>query len=365
MSRDAVVLLLALGTLAAGCGPWRDAHPHPVLAMQPVATAPVPLSSNESLALVDEQTACVIVSYEFQVHCVDRSTRIVGVFGREGEGPGEFQFPSEVFQGPGTTVGVIDGLSARATIFRPTGAVVSEAGLPPQFMAIGSTEAMVIGVSERFEAAFDPSAAGMTLAGIELGTGVARVEEKLPSPAELGIVIDCDSDDLGTRGAWHPGGWLVFGMCQHDLAFVDAPGEVAVPTLVRAPTYTGELPNQRDIAEYRTGMGLLYGGTVPEVVVQQYAATPKIDRVPGRSLRYDSRARLWVGSNRDRDRYSYFDIYVGTDFKGSVRIRDRLIGFDLLGETLATLVERAVGEGDADGIPDRAIDWYDVSGLGY
>ena len=168
-----------LGTLATGCGPRRDANPHPVLPLQPVATAQAPLSENTSLALVDEQTACVIVSYEFQVHCVNRLTRIVGVFGREGEGPGEFQFPSEVFQGPGATVGVIDALSARATVFRPTGAVASEAGLPPRFMAIGSTDAMVIGTSQQFEAAFDPSAAGMTLAGIELRTGIALVEEKL------------------------------------------------------------------------------------------------------------------------------------------------------------------------------------------
>lgn len=285
--------------------------------------------------------------------------------GREGEGPGEFQLPSEVFRGPGATVGVVDALSARATVFRPTGAVASEAGLPPQFKAIGSTDAMVIGTSQRFEAAFDPSAAGRTLAGIELGTGTALVEERLPSPTELGIVIDCEWDDLGTRAAWHPDGWLVFGVCQHDLVFVEAPSEVATPTLVSSPTYTGELPNRRDIEEYRTGMGLLYGGTVPETVVQQYAETPKIDRIPGRSLRYDSRARLWVGASRDRDRYSYFDIYVGADFKGSVRIRDRLIGFDLHGETLATLVERAVAGGDAHGVPDREIDWYDVSGIGY
>lgn len=275
MSRDATNLLLALGMLTAGCGPRRDANPHPVLPLQPVATAQAPLSENTSLALADEQTACVIVSYEFQVHCVNRLTRIVGVFGREGEGPGEFQFPLEVFQGPGVTVGVVDALSARATVFRPTGAVASEAGLPPQFMAIGSTDAMVVGISERFEAAFDPSAAGKTLAGIELGTGSVLVEEKLPPPAELGIVVDCDRDDLGTRAAWHPGGWLVFGTCQHDLVFVEAPSEVAAPTLVQAPTYTGELPNRRDIEEYRTGRDCCTAARFPK---RSCNSTPRLRR---------------------------------------------------------------------------------------
>ena len=365
MRRDAARLTLVLCASVNNCGPPADANPLPVLSPEPVATSQVPLSENTSLALANEQTACVIVSYEFQVHCVDRSTDTFTVFGSEGEGPGEFQFPSEVFQGPEATVGVVDGLLARATVFRPTGAIVSEATLPPQFMPIGSTDVMVVGTSERFEAAFDPSAAGRTLAGIELGTGVALVEEMLPSPAELGVTPECDDDDLGTRAAWHPEGWLAFGMCQRDLVFYHAPGEVAAPTLVQAPTYTGELPNKRDIEAYRSGMGFLYGGVVPEAVVQQYAETPKIDRVPGRSLRYDSKAKLWVGTARDRDQHSYFDIYVGADFKGSLRVRDRLIGFDLHGETLAVLVERALTEDDADGIPDRAVDWYDVSEVGH
>lgn len=364
MVRAGIPASLMLGALGAGCGSTADAGPHPVLPLEPVAASQVPLSENTSLARVDEQTACVIVSYEFQVHCVDHSTETFTVFGNEGEGPGEFQFPSEVFQGPGATVGVVDPFSARATVFSPTGAIVSEVnGLPPLFITIGFSEVMVMGVSERLEAAFDPSAAGMTLAGIELGTGVALVEEKLPSLAELGVLTECERD-FGRVGAWHPNGWLVFGTCQRDLLFYDAPGDIATPTVVQAPTYTGELPNKRDIEAYRSGMGLLYGGVVPEAVVQQYAERPKNDRIRGRSLRYDSKARLWVGTARDRDRHSYFDIYVGADFKGSLRVRDRLIGFDLHGETLATLVERALTEDDADGIPDRAVDWYDVSEVG-
>lgn len=362
MRHNAAALLL--GIFAASCGPWRDAGPLSVFPLQPVATSHVPLSENVSVALVDDRTACVIVSYEFQVRCVDRSTGTVGVFGNEGEGPGEFRYPSEVFRGPDAAVGVVDPISARATVFTPAGTIVSETGrLPPQFTTIGVTEAMVMGTSERLEAAFDPSATGLTLSGIELGTGVALREEKLPSLTELGVLTECAWEDFGRVGAWHPGGWLVFGTCQRDLLFYDAPREVPTPTVVQAPTYTGELPNDRDMDAYRSGMGPLYGGVVPEVVVQQYAERPKIDRIRGRSLRYDSKARLWVATARDRDRHSYLDIYVGTDFKGSLRVRDRLVGFDLHGATLATLVDRAPTEDDADGIPDRAIHWYDVSGV--
>ena len=53
-----------------------------------------------------------------------------------------------------------------------------------------------------------------------------------------------------------------------------------------------------------------------------------------------------------------------TAYVGSVKVRDRLRGFDLLGSTLVVLVERQVGPDDADGIPDRALDWYEVGDLG-
>ena len=51
---------------------------------------------------------------------------------------------------------------------------------------------------------------------------------------------------------------------------------------------------------------------------------------------------------------------MGTDYAGTVRIRDRLIGYDLMGSTLAALVDRAPGP---EGVSARAIDWYDIDGI--
>ena len=44
----------------------------------------------------------------------------------------------------------------------------------------------------------------------------------------------------------------------------------------------------------------------------------------------------------------------------TVRIRDRLMGYELMGSTLVALVERRPGP---DGIAQRAIDWYDIGAL--
>ena len=57
------------------------------------------------------------------------------------------------------------------------------------------------------------------------------------------------------------------------------------------------------------------------------------------------------------------DVYESAEYVGSVRVRDRLRAFDLLGSTLVVLVERQAGPDDADGIADRALDWYDIGGL--
>ena len=59
----------------------------------------------------------------------------------------------------------------------------------------------------------------------------------------------------------------------------------------------------------------------------------------------------------DRDRFSYLDVYEGTEYMGTVRVRDRLVGYDILGGTLAVLVDRQPG---VDGIARRAIDWYRI-----
>ena len=72
---------------------------------------------------------------------------------------------------------------------------------------------------------------------------------------------------------------------------------------------------------------------------------------------------LWIATQRDRDEFSYLDLYDPAEaaFVGGVRVGDRIEGFDLLGSTLVVLVERQLPPNDPDGIADRAVDWYDVS----
>ena len=61
--------------------------------------------------------------------------------------------------------------------------------------------------------------------------------------------------------------------------------------------------------------------------------------------------------------YSYLDVYDPGEaaFIGSIRVDDRIMGFDVLGSTLVVVVERPLSPDDPDGIAERAVDWYDLS----
>ncbi len=341
--------LALAGVLAAWSANCSSDELPRVRSIAPVASTPTELSRNPYVVLIADNTACVIVSYEHEIQCLDRSGNLIGVFGRQGEGPGEFRFPRAVVRGPEQTVAVVDPFSSRVSIFKPKGELVTAVPTPEVFEPMSPIGETMIGT-------YMPGlySSDKVLAKVDLPSGVILWERELGSPSALGLHEDCGL----SWGALTKTGVAAFGACESMLLFfpTSADGDV---TLVDAPTYTGELPNHRDIAEFREGSR--FGDTVPSAAVQEFAETPKRDRITGRPLIYDASDRLWVATQRDMDRFSYFDVYTDTTFLGSVRVQDRLLGFDILDGTLIALVERALDQNDGDGIPDRGIDWYDVS----
>lgn len=322
--------------------------------MIPIASSPTALSRNPSIALINDNTACVVDSYEHEILCLNRAGNQVGAFGGQGDGPGEFRFPRAVVRSLDQTVAVLDPLSSRATVFTTTGEFVAEVPLPEVFEPVSP-------IAETTFGTYTPSflSSDKVLAEIEVPSGAILWQRELRSPAAMGLPAHCGLQ----WGAMNKGEVAVFGVCNSMLLFYspDAGGQTRV---VESPTFADELPNHRDIEEFREGARFLFDGdTVPAAAVREFAETPKRDRIVGRSMVYDSSERLWVATQRDRDRFSYFDLYVDTAFVGSVQVRDRLLGFDILDSILVTLVERPFDEDDADGVPNRGIDWYDLNGV--
>ena len=142
--------------------------------------------------------------------------------------------------------------------------------------------------------------------------------------------------------------------------------------MVRAPPYVEEFPDERDVARRReeiesfdrtlAELGLPPSESIEERL-ETYRATPKRYYLSTSQHLFDAGNRYWVATHRDLHEWSYLDVYENTEYVASVKVRDRMLAFDLEGSTLVVLVERQVDAGDADGIPTRALDWYDIGGL--
>jgi len=153
----------------------------------------------------------------------------------------------------------------------------------------------------------------------------------------------------------------VFPVCDgHLVVFTDRDDPQGV--LLRADDHVPRLPDRWEVEAYRRSRrdAARSGRFVPPQSVQEYARTPKPYL---RTLRFDEQERIWVLTNRNDAGFSYLDVFYPAGFAGTVRVAGRAAAFDVLGSTLAVLADRQVASDDADGIPEREIDWYDVGHL--
>ena len=128
-----------------------------------------------------------------------------------------------------------------------------------------------------------------------------------------------------------------------------------------SPHSTKRLPSEREVSEHRdfvTGVGRRGGMSDVDIeaLVTEFSEQPREWILKPIPFGFDHLDRLWVATTRDRTAFSYFDIWTGTEYTGSVRIQGRLLSFDIMGTTLVALVEWSLTE--------RAVDWYDLNSMG-
>ncbi len=75
-------------------------------------------------------------------------------------------------------------------------------------------------------------------------------------------------------------------------------------------------------------------------------------------MTYGPGETLWIASTRDRDRYSYIDIFRSNRRVGVVRVVDRLISYNVHEDEVVVLVERR--HSGPSGMRPLGIDWYRV-----
>lgn len=354
--------LVLTGLVAtAGCGDGTvEERLLPVGA--PVAEVGAPASAASSVALVSEGTACVVDSYFVRIHCLHRDGRPAEVWGRQGEGPGEFADIQAVVRGPQGSVAVVDGDLRRVTTFQPTGERVSETRLPSLFTPKGPMSAVLDGHYMYMDGL---ASLDFRQVQIQAATGETAWERTFPRDlAEPGCHDGAASDGLEVRGSTAgtatPAGGVVFAACDGQLVlFPDRDGDSTVA--VRRPAYAGELPNQRDVDGFVDARRGSFIGDATDDDVEAYRQEAKEWSLL--SPKVDDSGRLWVLTSRDRDEFSYFELYVGAEYAGTVRVRGRVVNFDVLGDALAVATTRRPTAAAAEAIDQRAVAWYDIAGL--
>lgn len=317
---------------------------------------PVPFTVTYVLSLVADDRVCMVVSYEKQVNCGGRAWDDVLRFGREGEGPGEYRAIVGLVPMPDDRLGVIDVTLERLTIVDPAGEVERTVPFEARPHLIRPASDSLFAVTTLGFESWMPDrqeARRRTRTDwVAPGDGIVRTQTLvLPDTAATHT-----APLFG--GAWSP---------EHGFAFVRPPYEIVRFTpegdyigLFTPSHYEPELPNRRDIEDRAAALRFVFGRTPSSAELRGYAADPKHGTLGSMALTFTDDGLLWIAATRDRDRWSYIDVYSGgTRYVGSVRIRDRMLAFDVRNGTLAVLVERsAIG---ADGVRPYAIDWYDVT----
>ncbi len=185
-----------------------------------------------------------------------------------------------------------------------------------------------------------------------------RVEPPLPCERGEGFL-----DGLGI-GTLSPSGVVAFMPCRGELVFFadrDAPSGTAIS----APGYVLEYPSDREVQEY-----VEEAGAFADEDTWRRTPKPYGPRYTGARM-FDGENRFWVVTARSRgEGFSYLDVYKfhrpeEVEYLGDVRVRHGAIAIDVLGSTLAVLVDRPPGFSEEYGMlhPGRGIDWYDIGTL--
>jgi len=340
------------------CGGQDDGSRPPYVARTPYASTVFPPTESSDVILLDDGTACVIDTYWTRIECREPSGAAFR-FGREGEGPGEFQRPNDIVRGPDGTIGVLDGRLMRMSLFSRTGEFLTS----------------VPGIPQGFRTRNPSLAGGLTGAVIrrrmtvELDVATGRILWERQFPVEDDVTA-CSTPRYGTSRHQLAGGYndrtggLVFVTCYGEFLVRYADRAAPGPSDIVRSTYVERYATEEDVAaELRVLDAGRAGGFRPNVSAEDIRAEPRVWY--GARL-VDDRSRFWAVSHwnwSDQVFYeeSYIDMYRLTDggltFGVTLQVADKVLALDVLGDRMAVFVVRDTG----GVVPEYRVDWYDVS----
>ncbi|MYC89519.1 MAG: hypothetical protein F4X22_15025 [Gemmatimonadales bacterium] len=360
--RRAASIFVAL--LAVACGGQGDSAAPPVR-IEPFASVPSPPSRSPHLILLKDGAACVVDTYWYRVICTHPDGESV-TFGQEGRGPGEFVFPDALLRAPAGAIGVVDISLNRLSVFARSGELVtSTSDLPNQFdggrrKAMGETMA---GSYHRYRPNGGSSLLDWVNVDVDAATGRVVWARAFPPEAD---VVRCSTpgweEDRQLGMGYEDGsGDVLFVTCRGEFLVWYADRDASQPAATVRTTYVERYPTDEEVAFQLRGLqSAPWRSAISE---EEIRSRPK----PWYGPRVmDDRRRFlavshWNGLDHVTPRHSYIDVFRlvdgGPEYALTLQVTDKVVGMDVLGDTLAVLVVRDVG----GVVPERRVDWYDIS----
>jgi hypothetical protein len=290
--------------------------------------------------LLSDGSICLPDRYQRVVLCRRAGEAGWHAVGREGEGPGELKMPGFLarYSGAAPAIVVLDLELRRLSVFDVRGEFLGSTLAPYPFIPLhGDGTGHVVGVTPGVPAAEGPFTARIVTLSIAGNTRPDTLTiEARRSPGR--------SVELGLgRGVSFPDGEMIFHVSGHRFARYSPDGrllgEFEYPAFLQEPVYPGD----RELAVYRRDMERLQGAPVSEEQLERRRRRPIGPLMGGlQSIRAGADSLLLVGAARARDTISYIDVFDRNGrYRTAVAVPGRLRGFDVLGDTLLVLVDRA------------------------
>ena len=322
-------------------------------------TVPVPTASRE-IILAEEDVACIIYSYDEQIYCMARDGNAF-TLGQAGDGPGEFRGLVTLLRSEDGTIAAIDRSGLRVV------------GLSGEFLSSVMLSGFMLDTDRMVGdglagTRLTPWAAWLEVVSAQTGEVLSRREFPTDVPDECAEFPLLKKGTMTVAAHVPSSAFLtpwgdVVSVCRANLALWGEEG-AGMFEVLNVVSHEDEYPDEQDIADHEAAMNAVQGIAGVTQGIREYRSTPKDWWLGGHTPVFD-RARdwTWIGANRDRRAFSYIDIFAGRRFEyvGSVRVHDRMVGFDLFGSTLVVLVELPLSAGASD----VAVDWYDISGVAF
>ena len=221
----ALVMIAAMG--ANACDSTAMRPPVEAHALTPVAQHPVRLSERDEITLVSDTLACVVDSYESNVACYKPQGVEVVVWGREGEGPGEFPEggPRNLVGMGSEQIGAWNSVHRRLSVFRVDGAHIADLSLPaPGIFAGGPTafHASAEGGDRLWLTAVSPTGE-LSFATVEFDLATQQIVWEHPAETIQGVE-PCERINGAVRpGAVHSNGSLHYFYCRGSIVHLPDP----------------------------------------------------------------------------------------------------------------------------------------------